>query len=247
MVEKAEEREELKPGYTIIEATSGNTGVSFAMISAIKGYKFIAVMSENVGKGKRKLMKILGAKLILTPEKEGYPRTIKKTAELAKKYKKVWLPKQFENPDNIEAHRRGLGQEILREINKVDAFVAGIGTGGTLMGVAKALRTKSSKVKIIGVEAAESPHKIEGISDFSDKTEIIPKIVDFSLIDGIIKIKSEEAISMAKKLAKKYGLLVGISSGANFFAALKVKKRLGKNKNIVTILPDRAERYPELW
>jgi len=247
MVEKAEEREELKPGYTIIEATSGNTGVSFAMISAIKGYKFIAVMPENVGKGKRKLMKIFGAKIILTPEKEGYPRTIKKTAELAKKYKKVWLPKQFENPDNIEAHRRGLGQEILREINKVDAFVAGIGTGGTLMGVAKALRTKSSKVKIIGVEAAESPHKIEGISDFSDKTEIIPKIVDFSLIDGIIKIKSEEAISMAKKLAKKYGLLVGISSGANFFAALKAKKRLGKNKNIVTILPDRAERYPELW
>lgn len=239
MTEKAEERGELKPGYVIIEATSGNTGISFAMIAAIKGYKFIAVMPENIGREKRKLMKSFGARIVLTPEKKGLEGAIRKTEELAARYKNVWLPKQFENPDNIEAHRRGLGKEILKEINKIDAFVAGIGTGGTLMGVANALKTKLPKVKIIGVEAAESPHQIEGISD-----GIVPKIVDFSLIDEIIKIKSKDAILMAKKLAKKEGLLVGISSGANVLAALKLSK---KYKNVVTVLPDRAERYPELW
>lgn len=239
MVEKAEEKGELKPNYTIIEATSGNTGISFAMISALKGYKFIAVMPENIGREKRKLMKIFGAKFVLTSERGGLKSAIKKTEELAKKYKKVWLPKQFENPDNVETHRRGLGMEILKQVDKVDAFVAGIGTGGTLMGVAKALREKFPKVKIIGVEAAESPHQIEGISD-----GIVPKILDFNLIDKIIKIKSKDAILMAKKLAKKKGLLVGISSGANVLAALKLSK---KYKNVVTVLPDRAERYLELW
>ena len=239
MVEKAEKKGELKPNYTIIEATSGNTGISFAMISVLKGYKFIAVMPENIGREKRKLMKIFGAKFVLTPEKGELEGAIKKTEELAKKYKEVWLPKQFENPDNIEAHRRGLGMEILKQVNKVDAFVAGIGTGGTLMGVAKALREKFPKVKIIGVEAAESFHQIEGISD-----GIIPKILDFNLIDEILKIKSKDAIFMAKKLAENKGLLVGISSGANVLAALKLSK---KYKNVVTVLPDRAERYLDLW
>ena len=239
MTEKAEKREELKPGFYIIEATSGNTGVSFAMISAIKRYKFIAVMPENIGKEKKKLMKFFGAKIILTPEKDGFEGAIRKTKELAVKYKKVWLPKQFENPDNVEAHYQTTGQEIIRQIDKVDAFVAGIGTGGTLMGIAKALKEKFPKVKIIGMEAAESHHQIEGISD-----GIVPKILDFNLIDGMIKIKSKDAISMAKKLAKKEGLLVGISSGANVLATLKLSK---KYKNVVTVLPDRAERYPELW
>lgn len=239
IVKKAEERGELKRDYIIIEATSGNTGISFAMISAIKGYKMIAVMPEGTSKEKIKMMKIFGAKIILTPGKAGLEGAIKKTEELAKKYKNVWLPKQFENLDNIEVHRKGLGQEILKQIDKIDAFVAGIGTGGTLMGVAKALKTKLPKVKIIGVEAAESPHQIEGISD-----GITPKILDFNLIDEIIKIKSKDAILMAKKLAKKEGLLVGISSGANVLAALKLSK---KYKNVVTVLPDRAERYPELW
>jgi len=209
------------------------------MISAIKGYKFIAVMPENVGNEKRKLMKIFGAKIILTSKKGGLAEAIRKSEELAKKYKNVWLPKQFENPDNVEAHRKGLGQEILKQMDEVDAFVAGIGTGGTLMGVAKALKKKFPKVKIIGVQAAELPHQIEGISD-----GIVPKILDLSLIDKIIKIKSKDAILMTKKLAKKYGLLVGISSGANILAALQLSK---KYKNVVTVLPDRAERYLELW
>lgn len=239
LVEKAEEEGKLEPGYTIIEATSGNTGISFAMISAVKGYNFIAVMPENIGREKRKLMKLFGAKFILAPENHGLVEAIEKTRELAKKYKKVWLPRQFENPDNVRAHQRGLGQEILREMEKIDVFVAGIGTGGTLMGVAKALRNKFPRVKIFGVEAAESLHQIEGISD-----GIVPKILDFSLIDGMINIKSEDAIKMAKKLAKKQGLLTGISSGANVLAALKLSK---KYRNVVTVLPDRAERYLELW
>ena len=241
MTERAEERGELKPNFHIIEATSGNTGISFAMISAIKKYKFIAVMPGNISKEKRELMKFFGAKIVLIPEKKGLEGAIRKTEELARKYKKVWLPKQFENPDNVEAHRKGLGQEILKEIPKIDAFVAGFGTGGTLMGVAKALKPKFSKVKIIGVEAAESPHqhKIEGISD-----GIMPKNLDLNLIDGIIKIKSKDAILMAKQLTKKHSLLVGISSGANILAALKLTK---KYRNVVTVLPDRAERYLDLW
>jgi len=239
MVEKAEEREELKKGYTIIEATSGNTGVSFAMISAIKGFKMIAVVPENISKRKLKLMSLFGANFILTPKKENLSGAIKKTKELAEKYEKVWLPRQFENPDNVKAHRRGLGKEILKQVDKIDAFVAGIGTGGTLMGVTKTLKEKFPKVKIIGVEAVESPHQIEGISD-----GIVPKILDFSLIDEIIKIKSKDAVLITKKLAKKKGLLVGISSGANVLAALRLSK---KYKNVVTVLPDRAERYLELW
>ncbi len=239
MVEKAEEREELKRGYTIIEATSGNTGISFAMISAIKGFKMTAVVPKNISKRKLKLMSLFGANFILTPKKENLSGAIKKTKELAEKCEKVWLPRQFENPDNVEAHKRGLGKEILKQVDKIDAFVAGIGTGGTLMGVAKALKEKFPEVKIIGVEAVESPHQIEGISD-----GIVPKILDFSLIDEIIKIESKDAISMTKKLAKKEGLLVGISSGANVLAALRLSK---KYKNVVTVLPDRAERYLELW
>lgn len=239
MIERAEERGELKANSYIIEATSGNTGVSFAMISAIKKYKFIAVMPESISKGKRKLIKIFGAKIVLTPEKKGLEGAIRKTEELSRKYRKVWLPKQFENPDNIEAHRKGLGQEILKEVPRIDAFVAGFGTGGTLTGVAKALKSKFSKVKIIGIEAAESLHQIEGISD-----GIIPKNLDFNLIDEVIEIKSKDAILMARQLIKKYSLLIGISSGANVLAALKLSK---KYKNVVTVLPDRAERYLDLW
>ncbi|HUW71616.1 MAG TPA: cysteine synthase family protein [Candidatus Humimicrobiaceae bacterium] len=239
MIERAEERGELRANSYIIEATSGNTGVSFAMISAIKKYKFIAVMPESISKEKRKLIKIFGAKIVLTPEKKGLEGAIRKTEELSRKYRKVWLPKQFENPDNIEAHRKGLGQEILKEVPRIDAFVAGFGTGGTLTGVAKALKSKFSKVKIIGVEAAESLHQIEGISD-----GIIPKNLDFNLIDEVIEIKSKDAILMARQLIKKYSLLIGISSGANVLAALKLSK---KYKNVVTVLPDRAERYLDLW
>ncbi len=235
MVEKAERRGELKPGYHIIEATSGNTGISFAMVSAVKGYNFIAVIPKHTSEGKKKLLKILGARIVLASGKNGFSELVRKTEELAKKYEKVWLPRQFENPDNVEAHRKGLGQEIIKEVKEIDVFVAGIGTGGTLMGVAKALKANFPKVKVFGMEAAESSHKIEGISD-----GIVPKILDYSLIDGMVKIKTKDAVKMTKKLIKDYGLLVGISSGANVLAARKLTK---KYKTVVTVLPDRAERY----
>jgi cysteine synthase A len=240
LVEKAEERDELRPGYTIIEATSGNTGISLAMISAIKGYKFIAVMPKNISKNKQRMIKLFEGKVVLVPSTTEEV-AIKKVRELAKKYKRVWLPKQFENPDNVEAHKKGLGKEILKEVSKIDAFVAGIGTGGTLMGVSMALKEKFPKVKIFGVQPVESPHKIEGLID---KKEAIPKIVNLELINGIIKIKSKEAIMMAKRLIREHGLLVGISSGANVLAAFKLTE---KYKKVVTVLPDRAERYLELW
>jgi len=233
MVEMAEKRGELKKGYTVIEATSGNTGISLAMICAMKGYMMIAVMPENTSKRKIKMIEAFGAKTILTPKKEKFKGAIEKTYYLAKKYKKVWLPRQFENPDNVKCHEIGLGKEIANI--KIDAFVAGIGTGGTLMGVAKAI----PKARIIGVQAEETFHRIEGVSD-----GIIPKILDNSLIDRIIKIKSKDAIKRTKRIAREQGLFVGISSGANVLAAEIVAKKFN---NVITVLPDSGERYPEIW
>lgn len=235
MVEKAEQRRELKSGYTIIEATSGNTGISLAMIAAVKGYKMIAVMPENMTGERIKLMKLFGAEIILTSAKKGITGAIKIREELGKKISRVWLPRQFENPDNVRAHEETTGKEILEEVDKIDAFVAGVGTGGTLMGIGKTLKKKFPKVKLVAVEPAEYPHQISGIAD-----GIIPKILDKRMIDQTVKVRSIDAIRMAKRLAKEEGLPVGISSGANVLAALELAK---KYKNIVTVLPDRAERY----
>ena len=247
MVNKAEERGELKKGIKIIEVTSGNTGIAFSMISAVKGYKFTAVMPESMSIERRRMMKAFGAEIILTPASEDMSGAVKKYNELVEKNPNAWLPKQFENLDNIYSHEYGLGKEIIEQTQgKVDAFVAGIGTGGTLIGVARALKKENPNVKIIGVEPAESAvlsggkqglHKIQGIGE-----GFIPKLVkeNMDLIDEVIAINSEDAIRMSKEIAKKYGLLVGISSGANILAAMKLKNRF---KNIVAILPDRGERY----
>ena len=246
IIKKAEERGELKKGSTILEATSGNTGIAFAMISAIRGYKFIAVMPESMSLERRKMIEAFGGKIVLTPAREDIGGAIKKYEELIKKNPKYWLPKQFENPDNIEAHRKGLGQEIIKQVRHVDAFVAGTGTGGTLIGVAQALKEFNPKVKIIAVEPEESAvlsggkpglHKIQGIGE-----GFIPKVIqdNNTLIDEVITIRSEDAIKMSEKLAQKYGIFVGISSGANFLAAKSLKKRY---ENIVTVFPDRGERY----
>ncbi len=249
MVKKAEERQELKPGNKIIEVTSGNTGISLAMISAIKGYKFIAIMPDSMSIERRKMIELFGGKIILTSAKDDMVGAVKKYNELVRRNKNAWLPKQFENPDNITALKKGLGKEIIKQMKgKIDAFVAGVGTGGTLIGVAQALKEIGSKAKVIAVEPEESAvlsgkkaglHMIQGIGE-----GFIPKIVkeNINLIDEIITVKSQEAIRMKNKLAKKFGILVGISSGANVLAARKIEKRY-RYKKIVTILPDRGERY----
>ena len=249
MVKKAEERQELKPGNKIIEVTSGNTGISLAMISAIKGYKFIAIMSESMSIERRKMIELFGGKIILTSAEDDMVGAVKKYNELVRRNKNTWLPKQFENPDNIAALKKGLGKEIIKQMKgKIDAFVAGVGTGGTLIGVAQALKEIGFKAKVIAVEPEESAvlsgkkagsHMIQGIGE-----GFIPKIVkeNINLIDEIITIKSQDAIRMKNKLAKKFGILVGISSGANVLAAREIEKRY-RYKKIVTILPDRGERY----
>jgi cysteine synthase A len=247
MVRKAEERGELKPGSRIIEVTSGNTGIALAMISAIRGYKFTAVMPESMSPERRKMMKAFGADIVLTPAGEDMEGAMKRYDELVKENPGAWLPRQFENPDNVAAHREGLGREIVKETGgKIDAFVAGIGTGGTLIGVAQALKEANPGIRIIGVEPAESAvlsggkpghHRIQGIGE-----GFIPKIVqeNRNLIDEVIAVRSEDAISKSRELSTKHGILVGISSGANVLAAEQAGK---KYRNVVTILPDRGERY----
>lgn len=245
IVQKAEERGELKKESKIIEVTTGNTGISFAMISAIKKFEFTAVMPESMSEERKTLMKLFGAKLILTPAKEDMAGAIKKYNELINKTN-AWLPRQFENPDNFLAYKQGLGQEIINETKKIDAFIAGAGTGGTIIGIAKALKEINSKAKIIAVEPQESAvlsgknpgnHFIQGIGE-----GFIPPLIkkNRDLIDEIISIKSIDALKKSNELAKNNGLLAGISSGANILACIKAKK---KYKNIVTVLPDRKERY----
>jgi cysteine synthase A len=242
MLETAEKNNEIKPGYEIVEATSGNTGISFAMIAALKGYKFTAIMPETMSVERRQIMRAYSASLILTPTMEC---AVKKLDEFLAK-PDVWLPRQFDNPTNVDCHRETTGKEILQQLDKIGAFVAGVGTGGTLMGIAEALRKKFPDVKIVAVEPAESsvlsdgnagPHKIQGIGP-----GFIPKIVDMNKIDEVVKVNSDDAVEMTRKLATEKGLFVGISSGANVLASMEIAKKMPK-ENIVTVLPDRADRY----
>ena len=248
MIAIAERNGVLRPGSQIIEATSGNTGISFAMIAPLKGYKFVAVMPEHMSKERRQMMQAFGAEIILTLEKEGFVGALERLEQLAKESRSAWLPRQFDNPDNIAAHREITGKRILEEIgDRIDVFVAGVGTGGTLMGVAEALRGVYRDVKIVAVEPAESAvmsggkpgsHTIQGIGP-----GFIPSLVNMDLVDEVIKVKSNDASDMTRRLIREEGLMVGVSSGANVFAALQVAQKSGKGKTIVTILPDRGERY----
>ena len=250
MVKKAEERGKLRPGMEIIEVTSGNTGIALAMISAAKGYQFTAIMPESMSKERRKMIRAFGANIVLTPAEKDMAGAVEVFRKVIRKKKNFWSPRQFENYDNIEAHELGIGKEIVMQTKgKIDAFVAGVGTGGTLLGVARAIKTVNPQVKIVAVEPAESAvllgdnpgrHEIQGIGE-----GFIPRLLkeNIGLIDEVITIKSDNAIQASWNLASQFGLLVGISSGANFLAAKQLKKRY---QNVVTVFPDRGERYLSL-
>lgn len=247
MIEAAETDGLIKPGDTVIEPTGGNTGVSLAFVCAAKGYKLVLIMPDNVGKERKKLLIAFGAKLVLTPTSEGMRGSAEKAEELARK-EGYFMLHQFKNPANPEAHRKFTAKEILDQMGKdLDAFVCGVGTGGTVTGVGEVLKRANPKTKIIAVEPANSPvlsggkpgtHKIYGIGP-----GFIPEVLNVDILDEIVTVDDEEAISTTKRLAWEEGLLVGISSGAAIEAALKVSKNLGRGKKILVILPDNGERY----
>ncbi len=248
MIEKAESEGKLKKGSIIVEPTSGNTGIGLAMVGTAKGYKVVLIMPDTMSVERRNLLKAYGAELILTPGEKGMKGAIDKAVELVKENDNYFMPQQFENPYNPEKHMETTGVEILEQVDgKIDAFIAGVGTGGTITGTGRVLKGKIANIKIIAVEPDSSPvlsggnpspHKIQGIG-----AGFIPEILDMSIIDEIEKVKDEDAINMAKSLAREEGLLLGISSGAAIFAALKIAKELGKGKRVVVIAPDSGERY----
>ena len=247
MIEDAEKKGFLKPGSTIIEPTSGNTGIGIAMICAVKGYRCILVMPESMSLERIYILKSYGAEVVLTPAYEGMEGSIKKADELNKKIENSIILRQFDNPANPEVHRKTTAQEILRVMDKIDAFVAGIGTGGTITGVGEILKKTNPDIQIVGVEPEASavlsgekpgPHKIPGIG-----AGFIPSILNLSIIDRIIKVSDNDAYKMSTRLAREEGLFVGISAGANVYASLEVAKKLGRGKKVVTVLPDTGERY----
>ncbi|NIR17010.1 MAG: cysteine synthase A [Desulfobacterales bacterium] len=247
LVEQAERDGLLKPGYTIVEATSGNMGIALSMLAASKGYNMIAVMPEFETKERKQLMQHYGASVVLSPGEESMEGSIKVAQELAKD-PKHWMPSQFSNPGNVNCHYETTGQEILDQVGgKVDVFVMGVGTGGTLMGVGRALKEKNQNVRLIAAQPSSSQeltggeaghHKIGGVAD-----GFVPKIVDQSVIDEVVYVKDEEAIEMCRILAKEKGLFVGPSSGSNTVVALRKARRLKKGQVVVTMLCDLADRY----
>ena len=249
MIEAAEKDGTLKPGATIIEPTSGNTGVGLALVSAVKGYKLILTMPETMSVERRNLVKAYGAQVKLTSGKDGMPGAIKAAEELRKTIPGAVILEQFGNPANPQKHYETTGKEIWEDTDgKVDIFVAGVGTGGTISGGAKYLKEKNPNVKIVAVEPTTSPvlkggksgaHKIQGIG-----AGFVPKTYDANLIDEVFDVENDQAILAGRQLAQKDGLLVGISSGAAAFAATEIAKRPeNKGKTVVTLLPDTGERY----
>lgn len=248
MIGAAEREGKIKPGDTLVEPTSGNTGIGLAFIAAFKGYKLVLTMPETMSVERRKILKFFGSEIVLTEGSKGMNGAVEKATELAKE--NGWfMPQQFENPANPEIHRKTTAKEILKQVPDLDAFVSGIGTGGTITGVGEVIRKKIKKrrVLIVAVEPEASPvlsggqagpHKIQGIG-----AGFTPAVLNTKIYDKIIRVSNENAIKTAKRLAKEEGIFVGISSGAAAWAALKIARILGKGKKVVVILPDHGERY----
>ncbi|PLR80235.1 cysteine synthase A [Bacillus canaveralius] len=247
MIEAAEEKGALKAGDTIIEPTSGNTGIGLAMIAAAKGYKTVIVMPETMSMERRNLLRAYGAELVLTPGPEGMGGAIRQAEELSKE-KGYFMPQQFKNEANPEVHKRTTGKEIVEQMgDQLDAFISGIGTGGTITGAGQVLREQYPDVKIYAVEPTDSPvlsggkpgpHKIQGIG-----AGFVPDILDTEIYDQVIQVTNDQAFEYARRAAKEEGILGGISSGAAIYAALKVAKELGAGKKVLAIIPSNGERY----
>jgi cysteine synthase len=248
MINEAERQGKLKPGGTIVEPTSGNTGIGLALVAAVRGYKLILVMPESMSMERASLLSSYGAQLVLTPAWEGMKGSIKEAESILAQNPSYFMPDQFSNPANPAMHKMTTAVEIWDALEgKIDAFVAAVGTGGTITGCGEFLKEKNPQVKVIAVEPATSPvlsggdpgpHKIQGIG-----AGFVPKVLNRKILDRVVTITDDEAYQTAKQLSKKEGLLVGISAGANVFAAQKIADELGPGKNVVTILCDTGERY----
>lgn len=251
MVEEAERQGLLKPGSTMVEPTSGNTGIGLAMVSAVRGYRLILTLPEGMSMERISLLERFGAQVVVTPAQEGMSGAVKKARELVTQIPGAFMPHQFSNPANPQVHRQTTAQEILRMTNgQFHAFVAGVGTGGTITGVGEVLKKRSPQIRVIAVEPAASavlsgkeagPHRIQGIG-----AGFVPEVLNRSVIDEVIPVKDLDAYTTAQRLAKEEGINAGISAGAAVWAALQVAERLGNSKAVVVMLPDTGERYLSL-
>ncbi|MCD6228396.1 MAG: cysteine synthase A [Candidatus Omnitrophica bacterium] len=253
MIEEAERKGAIGEGTTIIESTSGNTGIALAFVCAVKGYRLIITMPESMSEERRRLLKALGAEVVLTEAREGMKGAIRKAEELLKEISNSFMPQQFNNPANPQIHFKTTGEEIWRDTQgRVDIIVAGVGTGGTITGVAQLIKKRKKEFKAIAVEPQDSAvlsgglpglHKIQGIG-----AGFIPQVLDLDLIDEVVTVSNEEAAQLTRRLAKEEGILAGISSGAAVAGALRIAQRKeNKGKLIVVILPDTGERYLSTW